>query len=166
MAEDSKDKLPEGIENLPGVTTLTITRYGKPHTQQKDAQGKWLKKVKPLIPTVEFTRAERKALSKVRADGMTEYMKAFMNMVRIAQYDGDDAKMRGAAVCAYKELRQSALGKPAPSEVEMDNLTTQPVKVVIINSPELMHPEVQEEKKAEVLKPSFAEVVGIKTNPK
>jgi hypothetical protein len=48
----------------------------------------------------------------------------------------------------------------------MDKLTTQPVKVVIINSPELMHPEVQQEKKQEVLKPSFAEVTSIHTNPK
>jgi len=37
---------------------------------------------------------------------------------------------------------------------------------VIINSPELMHPEVQQEKKQEVLKPSFAEVTSIHTNPK
>jgi hypothetical protein len=48
----------------------------------------------------------------------------------------------------------------------MDKLTTQPVKVVIINSPELMHPEVQEEKKAEVLTPSFAQITEIRTNPK
>jgi hypothetical protein len=75
--------------------------------------------------------------------------------------------MRGAAVCAFKEVRLSALGKPAPSEQEMDKLTTQPVKVVIINSPELMHPEViQEEKKEKILKPSFAEVTEIRTNPK
>jgi hypothetical protein len=166
MAEDSKDKLPEGIENLPGVTTLTMVRRGVTFTQQKNAKGQFLKKAKPLLPAIEFTRAERKFLNKARADGKTEYLAVFENMVRIAQYDGDDAKMRGAAVCAFKELRLSALGKPAPSEVEMDKLTTQPVKVVIINSPELMHPEVQEEKKAEVLKPSFAEVVGIKTNPK
>jgi hypothetical protein len=85
-------------------------------------------------------------------------------MVRIAQYDGDDAKLRMAAVCAYKETRLSALGKPAPSEVEMDKLTTQPVKVVIINSPELMTAEVQEEKTQEVLRPSFAEVLDVKTN--
>jgi hypothetical protein len=97
-------------------------------------------------------------------------MKAFMNLLRIAQYEGDggedESKLRMAAVQAFKELRLSALGKPAPSEVEMDKLTTQPVKVVIINSPELMHPEVQQEKKQEVLKPSFAEVTSIHTNPK
>jgi len=155
-------------EELPtGVTTLTITRRGKPFTQQKDAQGRFLKKAKPLLPAIEFTRAERKHLNKQRADGLTEYMAMFINMVKIAQYDGDDAKMRGAAVCAFKEVRLSALGKPAPSEQEMDKLTTQPVKVVIINSPELMHPEViQEEKKEKILKPSFAEVTEIRTNPK
>ena len=166
------NELPKGTENPLAVTTLIIKNRlgGGTHIQQKDAKGKWLKKVKPLIPTVEFTRQERKALSKVRADGMTEYMKAFMNLLRIAQYEGDggedESKLRMAAVQAFKELRLSALGKPAPSEVEMDKLTTQPVKVVIINSPELMHPEVQQEKKQEVLKPSFAEVTSIHTNPK
>jgi hypothetical protein len=165
MAEDSKDKLPEGIENLPGVTTLTITRYGKPHTQQKDAQGKWLKKVKPLIPTVEFTRAERKFLNKARADGKTEYMAVFENMVRIAQYDGDDAKMRGAAVCAYKELRLSALGKPATSEVDMDKLQSQPFTYVLANAPVLPTEVVDGDKpKQEKKQPSFAEVVSIKND--
>jgi hypothetical protein len=165
------NELPKGTENPLAVTTLVIKNRlgGGTHIQQKDAKGKWLKKVKPLIPTVEFTRQERKALSKVRADGMTEYMKAFMCLLQMAQYepnddDKEDSKKRMAAVQAFKELRLSALGKPAPSEVEMDKLTTQPVKVVIINSPELMHPEVIQEKKQEVLKPSFAEVLEVQTN--
>jgi hypothetical protein len=163
--EDSKTQA--GPSTPPVVTTeITMVRRGATIVQRKDAQGRFLKRPKPLIPTIEYTRAERKFFNKARADGKTEYMHMFENMVRIAQYDGDDAKLRMAAVCAYKETRLSALGKPAPSEVEMDKLTTQPVKVVIINSPELMHPEVQEEKKAEVLTPSFAQVTEIRTNPK
>jgi hypothetical protein len=156
---------PEGTENPSGITTLTITRRGKPHTQQKDAQGKWLKKPKPLIPTVEFTRAERKALNKMRPEGMTEYMKAFLNLLTMAQYDGDDAKMRMSAVQAFKELRLSALGKPAPSEVEMEKLQTQAVKVVIINSPELKTETVDGDKpKPEKKQPSFAQVLSIKND--
>ena len=170
MAEDSIDanELPERDRNPLAVTTLVIKNRmgGGTRIQQKDSKGRFLKKAKPLIPSIEYTRAERKFFNKPRANGKTEYMVMFENMVKIAQYDGDDAKLRMAAVQAYKETRLSALGKPAPSEVEMDKLQTQPIKVVIINSPELMHPEVQEEKKPEVLKPSFAEVTEIRTNPK
>jgi hypothetical protein len=71
-----------------------------------------------------------------------------------------------ASVKAYEIMMRRALGKEAPSEQELDKLTTQPVKVVVIQAPQLMHPEIQEEKPQEVLKPSFAEVIGIETNPK
>ena len=162
---DSKDETKAGTENPPEVTTLTITRYGKPHTQQKDAQGKWLKKVKPLIPTVEFTRAERKALSKVRESGMTVYMEIFMNMVEIASYDGDDPKLRMAAVQAFEKLRLSALGKPATSEVDMDKLQSQPFTYVLANAPVLPTEVVDGDKpKQEKKQPSFAEVVSIKND--
>jgi hypothetical protein len=162
---DSKDETKAGTENPPEVTTLTITRYGKPHTQQKDVQGKWLKKVKPLIPTVEFTRAERKALSKVRESGMTVYMEIFMNMVEIASYDGDDPKLRMAAVQAFEKLRLSALGKPATSEVDMDKLQSQPFTYVLANAPVLPTEVVDGDKpKQEKKQPSFAEVVSIKND--
>jgi hypothetical protein len=53
-------------------------------------------------------------------------------------------------------------GKPDPSEREMNKLETQPVRVVVIQSPQLMHPEVVDgDKPLEVLIPSF-----IETNPK
>jgi hypothetical protein len=162
---DSKDETKAGTENPPEVTTLTITRYGKPYTQQKDVQGKWLKKVKPLIPTVEFTRAERKALSKVRESGMTVYMEIFMNMVEIASYDGDDPKLRMAAVQAFEKLRLSALGKPATSEVDMDKLQSQPFTYVLANAPVLPTEVVDGDKpKQEKKQPSFAEVVSIKND--
>jgi hypothetical protein len=162
---DSKDETKAGTENPPEVRTLTITRYGKPHTQQKDVQGKWLKKVKPLIPTVEFTRAERKALSKVRESGMTVYMEIFMNMVEIASYDGDDPKLRMAAVQAFEKLRLSALGKPATSEVDMDKLQSQPFTYVLANAPVLPTEVVDGDKpKQEKKQPSFAEVVSIKND--
>ena len=101
------NELPKGTENPLAVTTLVIKNRlgGGTHIQQKDAKGKWLKKVKPLIPTVEFTRKERKALSKVRADGMTEYMKAFMNLLRIAQYEGDGGE--DESKFAWQQYRHS-----------------------------------------------------------
>lgn len=165
-------ELPKGEQNPLAVTTLVIKNRigGGTRIQQKDAKGKWLKKVKPLIPTVEFTRAERKALNKVRPDGMTEYMKAFMCLLEMAQYEPDntdkeDSKKRMAAVQAFKELRLSALGKPAPSEVEMEKLQTQAVKVVIINSPELTTEVVDGDKpKPEKKQPSFAQVLSVKND--
>ncbi len=161
----TQDTNQTGTENPSGVTTLTVRNPdGLTHREvQKDSKGRFMKKVKPLPPTIEFTRAERKALLKASEDGITEYMKVFMNIVRIAQYDGDDAKCMMAAVKAFEALRLSALGKPAPSDQELDKLTTQPVRVVIVTAPQLMHPEVQPEKKlTDKTKPSFidAEIVS------
>lgn len=135
----------------------------------KDEKGRFVKKPKPLIPTVEFTRAERKKLNSVRQDkeGMTEYMVAFMNLVRIAQNEDSDPKAMMAAVKAFEVIRQSALGKYAPSDQELDRLKTQDVKVVVIQAPQLMHPDIIEEQPKQLKdKPSFADVEVISTNPK
>lgn len=161
--DDSEEKKVTSlvVRNPDGITTREV---------QKDEKGRFIKKPKPLLPTIEFTRAERKALNAVSQtkEGLTEYMHAFMNLVRIAQYDGDDPKGMMAAVKAFEVVRLSALGKPAPSEQELDKLTSQPVKTIIVVSPELMNPQVVEETKAKVEKtqPSFAEVTSIVTNPK
>jgi len=65
-------------------------------------------------------------------------------------------------------LRTSALGKPASSEQDLDRITTQPVKTIIVMSPELMNPKVVDADKAisKPTQPSFAEVIGVVTNPK
>lgn len=155
--------LPEGVTSL-----VVLNKNGTIREALKDEKGRFVKKAKPLIPTIEFTRAERKKLNSVRSDkdGLTEYMVAFMNILRIAQNSDNDPKAMMAAVKAFEILRTSALGKPAPSEQELDKLTTQPVRVVVIQAPQLMHPEVVEEKTKETLRPSFAEVVDVQTNPK
>ena len=169
---DSEDK--KGSQALPIVppegTSLVIIRNkdGSVRESLRNEKGTFVKKPRPLIPTIEFTRSERKKLNTVRndKDGLTEYMVAFMNIVRIAQNEDNDPKSMMAAVKAFEVLRTSALGKPAPSEQEMDKLTTQPVKVVVIQAPQLMHPEIQEERPQETLRPSFAEVLDVRTNPK
>lgn len=84
-----------------------------------------------------------------------------MNIVRIAQNEDSDPKAMMAAVKAFEVLRTSALGKPAPSEQELDKLTANPIKVVVIQAPKLMYPEVVEEKPMETLVPAWVE-----TNPK
>jgi len=163
---DSKDKTQAGTETPPEVTTaITMVRRGATIVQNKDSHGKFLKIDKPLPPVKEFNRAERKFLLKARESGLTEYMEMFMNMVKIAQYDGDDAKLRMAAVQAFEKVTLRALGKPAPSEVEMDKLTQQAVRVVVIQPPTLpTEVEDGDKPKPENKQPAFAEVVGIKNN--
>jgi hypothetical protein len=171
MDEDSKEQKPIA-EPLPeGVTAIVVAnQHGAIREALKDEKGRFVKKPKPLIPTIEFTRAERKKLNTVRSDkeGLTEYMVAFMNIVRIAQNEDTDPKAMMAAVKAFEIVRQSALGKFATAEQDLDRLTTQAVKTIIVVAPSLMHPEVIDadkpvEKKTQ---PTFAEVVDIKTNPK
>ena len=162
MAEAKKTQEPA----TPESTALVIvkTKEGETREMIRDTgSGKFVKKTRPLIPTIEFTRAERKKLNAVRSDkeGLTEYMVAFMNIVRIAQCEDKDPKAMMAAVKAFEVIRQSALGKYATAEQDLDRITTQPVKVVVIQAPQLMHPDVIEEKPKEILVPAWVE-----TNPK
>lgn len=171
MPDSAQDK-PQVEEKPTGVTTLVIANHltkdgvATSREVQKDEKGRFIKKVRPLPPTIEFTRMERKALLKAeKAGDETEYMKSFMNLVRISQYDGKDPKGMMAAVKAFEVIRGSALGKIAPSEQEMDKLTTQPVRVVIVTAPQLMHPEVQEDKRLSAkTKPSFIDAEVVQQN--
>jgi hypothetical protein len=171
---DSEDK--KGSQALPIVppegTSLVIIRNkdGSVRESLRNEKGTFVKKPRPLIPTIEFTRSERKKLNTVRSDkdGLTEYMVAFMNIVRIAQNEDNDPKSMMAAVKAFEVLRTSALGKPASSEQDLDRITTQPVKTIIVMSPELMNPKVvdADQAVAKPKQPSFAEVIGVVTNEK
>ena len=167
---DSKEQ-PQAIpQELPEGSSLVVvrTKEGGVREMVRSEKGTFVKKTKPLIPTIEFTRAERKKLNTVRADkeGMTEYMVAFMNIVRIAQNEDNDPKAQMAAVKAFEVLRTSALGKPASSEQDLDRITTQPVKTIIVVSPDIMNPKVIDaDKLADKPKqPSFAEITGVITN--
>ena len=175
MADSEKEPKPLPASQE-GVTSLVVRnpkdKDGVVTTREalKNTKGQFVKKPKPLLPTVEFTRAERKALNAASPtkEGLTEYMHAFMNLVRIAQNEDSDPKAMMAAVKAFEVLRTSALGKPAPSEQELDKITNQPVKTIIIQAPQLMHPEIidGDKPKEEKKQPSFAEVLDVKTNPK
>jgi hypothetical protein len=167
---DSVAKDKTQAESTPPETSLVIvkTKEGGTREMVRTKGGTFAKKPKPLLPTIEFTRAERKLLNSASPtkEGLTEYMHAFLNIVRIAQNDSDDPKAMMAAVKAFEIMRLSALGKPAPSEQELDKLTNQPVKTIIVVSPELMHPQVVDESKklAEKTQPSFVDAVVIQQN--
>jgi hypothetical protein len=166
---DSEKEQPQAIPQKPpeGTSLVVIrTKDGGTREMLRNEKGTFVKKPRPLIPTIEFTRRERKTLNSVRSDkeGLTEYMVAFMNMLRIAQNEDSDPKAMMAAVKAFEILRLSALGKPAPSEQELDKLTNQPVKVIIVQAPQLMHPDVVDADKVRAAKtqPSFIDAEVIK----
>jgi hypothetical protein len=167
VMSDSEEPKPIPVATPPGTSLVIVpTAQGGVREMIRNEKGHFVKKPKPLIPTVEFTRAERKKLNSVRADkdGMTEYMVAFTNLLRIAQHEGTDAKEMMAAVKAFEVLRTSALGKPAPSEQEMDKLQTQAVKVIVVQAPSDIKP--MEQRPPEPKQPSFATVIDVKTNEK
>ncbi len=164
---DSAEPKPIPVETPPGTSLVIVpTKEGGTREMIRNEKGHFVKKPKPLIPTVEFTRAERKKLNAVRADkdGMNEYLVAFTNLLRIAQYESTDAKEMMASVKAFEVLRTSALGKPAPSEQEMEKLQTQAVKVIVVQAPSGI--KAMEERPPEPKQPSFATVLGVKTNEK
>ena len=171
MANDSKEQPQAALPMVPPEgTSLVIVKTKEGGTREllRSGKGTFVKKPKPLIPTLEFTRRERKILNTVRSDkeGLNEYEVAFMNILRIAQNSDNDPKAMMAAVKAFEILRTSALGKPAPSEQELDKLTNQPVRTIVVVSPELMHPQLVDESKkaAEKTQPSFVDAVVIQQN--
>jgi len=176
MAEAKENKTQAQAEEKPPESTSTaivIDKRGRELLQEKGS-GKFIAKKKPLLPAIEFTRKERKFLSSFSNDpdpqfkGLTEHEVAFRHIVRIAQGKGSgDPKADMAAVKAYEVAMRRALGKEAPSEQELDKLTNQPVKSIIIIGPEIMHPEIVKEKeKVKEEQPKFAEVLSVKTDEK
>ena len=164
---DSKEKTQ--ADQLPPETSLTVVRTKEGGTREmiRAATGQFVKKPKPLLPTIEFTRKDRKFLNSPShtKEGLTEHQHAFINMVRIAQYDGTDPKGMMAAVKAFEVYTNRALGKIASSEQDLEKLTTQPVKTVIVVAPNLKYPDIQDEKQQSgKTQPSFAEILEIKQN--
>jgi len=137
----------------------------------KDEHGKFIKKVKPLPATIEFVRSRRKRLLQPNADGVTADMQIMNELLQIINTPIEcdrqglpDAKFAMAKVKAAETVWLYTLGKPSPSEQEMDLLKHNGVKIVIVQPPDLMHSEITEEIKEEKTQPSFADVLSIKTN--
>jgi hypothetical protein len=162
---DSEEKTQAQAQQPPESSALVViaTKEGGTREMIRGEGGRFQKKPRPLIPAIEFTRKERKALAALREGSKDdEYMIMFRSMLRLAQYEpkeGEswDAKMAMAKVKAAEWIRLSALGKPASSEQDLDRITTQPIKTVIVVAPSLMNPTVQPEKPTAALKtkPSF-----------
>jgi hypothetical protein len=170
---DSKEPKPLPAVLPEGVTTLVVAnQHGALREVQKDAKGRFLKKAKPLVPTIEFTRKERKILCSPCEDkdweGMAEHEAAFRNVLRIAKHKSTDAKEMMAAVKAYEIVMRRALGKEATAEQDLDRLEKQAVTAIFVQAPQIMNPELVDADKAkeEKKQPSFAEVTGVITNEK
>lgn len=177
--EDSKDK-PQALPQVaPEGTALVITpviiptKEGGTREMLRSSNGTFVKKVRPLTPTLEFTRKERKilySLTKIKGkEGMTEHEVAFRKVLSIAQGEsGSDPKADMATVKAYEIMMRRALGKEAPSEQELNKMERQPVTAIFVQAPQIMHPEVVDGDKVkdESKKPDFAEVISIVTNEK
>ena len=138
----------------------------------RSEKGTFVKKPKPLIPTIEFTRKERKILYSTRESGeykgMAEHEIAFRNILRISQIETKDAKEMMAVVKAYEIAMRRALGKEATAEQDLDRLEKQAVTAIFVQAPPLANPEVVDgdKPKDKSTQPSFAEVTGVTTNPK
>src|ERR1035437_3804891 len=115
VVEDSKDK-PQA-ELKPPETSLVIikTKEGGTREMLRTAGGTFAKKNKPLSPTIEFTRKERKILSRPSKtkgkEGLTEHEVSYLNILRISQDEDKDPKSKMAAVKAYEILMRRTLGK-------------------------------------------------------
>jgi hypothetical protein len=149
---------------------IVRNKDGSTREALRNTKGTFAKKPRPIIPSVEFTRKERKILygpSKTK-EGLSEHEVAFRNILSIAQNTDTDPKAMMAAVKAYEIVMRRALGKEASSEQDLDRITTQPVKTIIVVSPDLMNPKVVDADQAVVKpkQPSFAEVIDVITNEK
>jgi len=157
----------------PPETALVVikTKEGGTREMIRASSGQFVRKPKPPAPVVDFTRKDRKFLNSPnkKNPGLTEHEVAFRNVMRIAQGEGSgDPKADMAAVKAYEVAMRRALGKEDPSEKEMDKLTTQPVKTIIVVSPDIMNPKIVDADNIveKAKQPSFAEVVSVTTNEK
>ena len=75
MAEAKKTQEPAAPEST--ALVIVPTKEGDTREMIRDTgSGKFVKKTRPLIPTIEFTRAERKKLNAVRSDkeGLTGWL--------------------------------------------------------------------------------------------
>ena len=179
MADSENEPKPLPASLPEGVTSLVVTnQYGHIRETQKDTKtGRFLAKKRPLIPTVEFVRARRKRLMRVREDNnMTEDQSILNELLEIintpvavdAKSGLPDAKHMMAKIKAAEVVWLYTGGKPDPSERELDKLERQPIEAYFITTPSSVNPvPVDGDKPVEKPKqPTFAEIIGIKTNPK
>jgi hypothetical protein len=176
MADDSTIKPESPVGSNPPGTSIVMVKgnNGSYHPRIKDDKtGHFVKTPKPLPSAIEVTRTMRKFLAKVET-GQTEsrITRILENMTDIAMNDQvdiktgqRDAKAMMAAVKAFEALWLRAYGKPALSDDEKEALKHSGVKIVIVQPPTLMNPNVLEESTEEKkTQPSFVDAEVIQQN--
>ena len=133
----------------------------------KGPDGRFVKKPRRQITTLEITRLGRKLMSmpvpeKIDKRTANRFQKLFMTLYDIATNPLalTDAKFAGASVQAAKELMLRVGGKPAVSDEEIDAMQKQSgIRVIVLTAPELMYKNIiEEQKEVKQLKPSFIDV--------
>lgn len=166
--------MPDSEENKSEVTTLVVPNPKGTGVREilKGADGKFVKKPRRMITTLEITRMGRKLMNmptgeKVGKRDINRFQKLFLTLYEIATNENSktDAKFAMASVQAAKELMLRVGGKPSSSDEEIEAFKQSGIKVILLSTPELMHPQLVEgETKKEKLKPSFIDAEIVHTN--
>lgn len=163
MADSVEESKPQG-------PTAIIVRgpHGELREALKGANGQFVKKERQLATKKDIQDVTREFLNtkfKKGADGKMEKRdKTRLHETLEAMHKltlNENPVVAAAAVKAAEFLWVYAYGKPSMSEKDRSAMELAGVKYVILERPELMHPEVQEEKPKPVLKPSFVGEVPI-----
>lgn len=156
----------EVVENKPQGPTAIIVRgpHGTLVERLKGPDGKFVKKERKLATKKDIQDVTREFLNdkfKKGPDGkMMKRDKTRLHETLEAMHKltlSDNPVVAAAAVKAAEFLWVYAYGKPSMSDQDRSALELSGVKFVILERPELMHPEIVEEKPKPVLKPSFAD---------
>lgn len=159
-------------EQKSDVTAIVVTRKGKTEELLKGSDGRFVKKPRRMVTTLEITRMGRRLMNmpvgeKLGKKDMNRFDKIFMSLYDIATSENakDDPKYAMASVQAAKELMLRVAGKPSASDEEIDAFKKNGIKFVMLPVPEMMNPQpIEEEEKVKKLKPSFIDAEIVKTN--
>jgi hypothetical protein len=158
---DEKDLAAAPPEPVGPTAMVVRTQQGGLREVLKGPDGKFAKKQRGMPETREVTRLMRNILNAPVADkdgkldrkGKKNITAMVENIIKIATYDGHDAKAMMAAVQAFEALMLRAHGKPKANEEEAEAMQLSGVKYVVIQAPELPNAEVVD---ADKIKPPTA----------
>jgi hypothetical protein len=140
MTDENKNPEPDK------VVSVTIQRAGKEVEIRRAESGKFVAKERgPKAIDGKKRREElRRFLNGRDKPGVnkTRWMEMMEAGFEIIKLGKTDQKFAMAAAKWYELLSTRAYGKPAPSDEEIEAMTTQGVKFVRLQQPELMHKEV------------------------
>jgi hypothetical protein len=159
--------MPDSVEETkPQGPTAIIVRgpHGELREALKGRDGKFVRKERKLATKKDIQDVTREFLTtKLEKDPngkMTKRSKTRLHETLEAMHKlstNDNPVVAAAAVKAAEFLWLYAFGKPSMSDKDRSAMELAGVKYVIVEAPELMHPEVIQEQPKPVLKPSFSE---------